>query len=105
MNEVSPIVMTLKEIVHRYDETAEIIFFGSRARGDWEAESDWDFLILSSLPHNEELVQQVRKDILHEIEFVTFDCVNTIWKNKDVWKKNYAVTNIYKSIKEEGRLV
>ena len=43
------VVNKVKEIVHRHDKEAEVILFGSRARGDWHEESDWDFLILSQL--------------------------------------------------------
>jgi len=34
--------------VNEVDPTAKIILFGSRARGDNKASSDWDFFILTS---------------------------------------------------------
>ena len=34
------IIAAVKKIVYRYDERADIILFGSRARGDWHVESD-----------------------------------------------------------------
>jgi predicted nucleotidyltransferase len=96
------VVNKMKDIVYRYDPAAKIIFFGSRARGDWHLESDWDFLILSSLDENSHVKDHIRKDILNEIELITFDTVNTLWHNKDVWQNQYSVTNIYKSISAEG---
>lgn len=96
------IIKKVKKIVYRYDADADIIFFGSRARGDYNEESDWDFLILSSIPVTEELKKEVRKDILEEIEWKTFEVIQTIWHNKEEWKNEYGVTNIYESINEEG---
>ena len=36
----------VKQTVHEIEPEAEIILYGSRARGDANSESDWDFLIL-----------------------------------------------------------
>jgi uncharacterized protein len=105
MNDNETIIKKVKEIVHRYDSHADIILFGSRARGDYQEGSDWDFLILSSLPESEELKRKVRRDILEEIEWKTFEVIQTIWHNKEEWENEYAVTNIYESIKEEGIIV
>lgn len=38
----------VKQSVHEIEPDADIILYGSRARGDAHAESDWDFLILLS---------------------------------------------------------
>lgn len=53
----------------------------------------------------EELKRKVRRDILEEIEWKTFEVIQTIWHNKEEWENDYAVTNIYESIKEEGIIV
>ena len=36
--------------VHTVDPTAEVILFGSRARGDARKDSDWDVLIIVNTP-------------------------------------------------------
>jgi predicted nucleotidyltransferase len=36
----------VKHAVHEVEPEADIVLYGSRARGDAHAESDWDFLIL-----------------------------------------------------------
>ena len=96
------VVNKVKEIVYRYDEEAEIILFGSRARGDWHEESDWDFLILSELDERTEVKEKIREDILSEIEYKIFEVVFTLFHNKKVWEEDYAVTDIYDSIAEDG---
>jgi predicted nucleotidyltransferase len=82
------VINKVKEIVHRYDDHAEIVLFGSRARGDWDGESDWDFLILSEQEEQSRIKEKIRQDVLKEIEYVTFDVVFTLFHNKKVWKKN-----------------
>jgi len=57
------------------------------------------------LPESEELKRKVRRDILQEIEWKTFEVIQTIWHNKEEWENEYAVTIIYESIKEEGIIV
>ncbi len=47
------IISSLKHIVHQYDPHATITLFGSRARGDYHEESDWDFLILTSIQESD----------------------------------------------------
>jgi predicted nucleotidyltransferase len=96
------VVNKVKEIVHRYDEDAEIILFGSRARGDWHEESDWDFLVLSKLDERNDARDKIRIDILHEIEYATSNLIFTLFHNKEVWEEDYAVTDIYDSIQEDG---
>ena len=96
------IINKVKIIVHKYDANAGVILFGSRARGDWHEESDWDFLVLTTLPEHSGIKEKVRKEILENIEYKTFDVINFIWHNKDVWEEDYSVTNIYESIQEDG---
>ena len=36
----------VKQTIHELEPAADIILYGSRARGDTHPESDWDFLIL-----------------------------------------------------------
>ena len=57
------------------------------------------------MPESEELKRKVRRDILQEIEWKTFEVIQTIWHNKEEWENEYAVTIIYESIKEEGIIV
>ena len=96
------VVNKLKEIVYRYDEKAEIILFGSRARGDWDEDSDWDFLVLTELEEQSDIKEKIRRDVLREIELSTFDVVFTLFHNKKIWEEDYGVTNIYDSIAEDG---
>ncbi len=96
------LINSLKQLVCRYDKNAEIILFGSRARGDWNEESDWDFLILTDVEVTETFKQELRIKILDQIELPMNEGVFVIVKNKIDWEENNAVTNLYESISEEG---
>ena len=96
------IISKLKEIIFNYDKTSEIILFGSRARGDWSNESDWDFLILTGIILTEKCKDELRIKILNQIELPLDETVFVIVKNKIDWEDSYAVTNIYQSISEDG---
>ncbi len=96
------IVRQVKTIVHSFDPEAEIILFGSRARGDWHEESDWDFLILTDRKNTNEIADKLRLEILHQIELVTFDGIFVLVHNKKKWEEDYSVTPLYYNISEEG---
>lgn len=96
------LINKLKRLVYRYDKNAEIILFGSRARGDFHEESDWDFLILTDLKEIAIFKHDLRNKIADEIEFVLDESIFVIVKNKFDWEKNHNVTPLYYNINEEG---
>ena len=95
----------VKEIVHRYDENAQVILFGSRARGDWNEESDWDFLILTDKNDTEDLFKKIRNDVILEVELPSLNVVQTIIRNRRIWEEDYWITPLYNNVKEEGILI
>ena len=54
-----------------------VILFGSRARGDFGKESDWDLLILTSIPATEENKRIFRYHLL-DIELETEQAISTL---------------------------
>ena len=100
--ESKAVSMLVKRCINSFDEGAIIILFGSRARGDASQESDWDFLVLTDRKDTELLASELRKKIQEEVELPLNVAVSLIVKNKLIWEDDYAVTNIYESIREEG---
>lgn len=45
-----PIVELIRTTIKEQDPTAEIILYGSRARGDATSNSDWDVIVLLNKP-------------------------------------------------------
>jgi predicted nucleotidyltransferase len=92
----------VKAVVKSVDPSGITILFGSRARGDASEESDWDFLVLSNTNDVETLASIMRREIRIKVEMIYDIAVSLLVKNKIVWEDDYAVTNIYNSIEEEG---
>ncbi|MCB9300984.1 MAG: nucleotidyltransferase domain-containing protein [Lewinellaceae bacterium] len=93
----------VKEAVLQIDKDAEIILFGSRARGDYGSDSDWDFLILLNDPITLEVEELIRNKI-YDIELETDEVITSIIEQKSEWDK-YEETLIYKNIEAQGKLV
>jgi predicted nucleotidyltransferase len=58
------ITSKVKQTVKEFDPNAEVILFGSRARGDYKKDSDWDFLILTDRNVNEPLKTVFRRNLI-----------------------------------------
>ena len=90
----------IKDSVKQFDQNAEVILFGSRARKDNTSSSDWDFLILLNKKANEKIKDQIR-DELFEIELESEQVISTIIHSKTSWT-DLSITPLYDNIKKEG---
>ena len=97
------VLQSVKKAVHQVDDKAEIILFGSRARGDFNKESDWDFLILTQFKDEMDTWEKMREN-LFQTELETKEIFNTIVHNKDYWNK-LTITNFYKEVQKEGKII
>ena len=95
------IVKLVKQEVIKIDPKAEVILFGSRARGDYRKDSDWDFLILLNQPLTKDLKEFIL-DKLYDLELQTDSVISTIIHTKIEWEER-SVTPIYQVIKKEGK--
>lgn len=95
------ILQSVKQAILELNAEAEVILFGSRARGDQREDSDWDFLILT--PESADLkVEQAYRHKLFELELEYEEAFSTFVVSKSDWLNKYSVTPLYKSIQEEG---
>ena len=90
----------IKKEVIKIDKKAQVILFGSRARGDHSEQSDWDFLILLEQEATEKKKREIR-DKIFEIELKTNEIISSIIEQKNEWSK-FQVTPLFKNIKREG---
>jgi predicted nucleotidyltransferase len=92
----------VKNAVQEIEADAEILLYGSRARGDSIDQSDWDFLILLDGKVNDKRTDRIRHS-LYEIEWVTGEVISSIVRNKIEWNSlPYRSMPIYKVIDREG---
>jgi len=94
------LISSVKATVRSVDPLARVILFGSRARGDNNKFSDWDFLILVSQEANERVKSQIR-DSLIDTELEAEQVISTVIYSQDQWP-NYQITPLFQNIAKEG---
>lgn len=88
--------------VKEIDPTADIILYGSRARGTAEAESDYDLLILVDGDISLEKEDCYRRR-LYPLELETGAVLTVIVTSKANWNSPlYAAMPLYRNIRREG---
>ncbi|MFQ6610477.1 MAG: nucleotidyltransferase domain-containing protein [Fidelibacterota bacterium] len=92
----------VKKEVNKISLDNEVILFGSRARGDFRKDSDWDFLILLKKKEVSKSEKEKIRERLYDLELATDEVISTIIHSQNEWE-NRSVTPIYKIIKEEGK--
>ncbi len=91
----------IKQAVQSVDSNAEIILFGSRARGEGNDESDWDFLILTEKSEGDFQFREKVRSVLFDLELSSGKVISTIIRNKDFWN-DISVTPLYREVKKDG---
>lgn len=87
--------------ISEIDPTANIILFGSRARGDEAAESDWDVLILTEYPVDLER-ERLFRDKLYDLELETGEPFSIFAYSKNEWDSIQRITPFYQNVTKEG---
>ena len=82
----------VKRAIREVEPNAQIILYGSRARRDSDAQSDWDFLILLDGPVNDERIDKIRHR-LYEIEWEYDEVLCSVIRNRIEWN-----SPVYKSM-------
>jgi len=92
----------VKRVVAEVEPEAEIILYGSRARGDSHAESDWDFLILVNGPVGEDRVDRIRHR-LYEVEWESGQVLSSIVRSRQQWDTQpLSNTPFHSNVELEG---
>jgi uncharacterized protein len=95
------IARRIREEIKSVDPKAQVVLFGSRARGDAKKDSDWDVLILIDSQVTAHIERTFRYK-LFDLELETGEVFSTFIHNKKVWNTRHKVTPFYISIKKEG---
>ncbi len=90
----------IKLAVLSVDGGAEIILFGSRARGDHKKDSDWDVLVLTEMETNSDFTKKIN-DKIFDLELEFTQAVSPIIVDKRTWE-DWAIMPLYKNIAKEG---
>ena len=98
------LLQCVKTAVLEIEPTAEVILFGSRARGDARPDSDWDFLVLleGSVDHARRLRVYER---LYQLEgsLGYRESLAAVVRSQLVWESDwYHSQLLYQNVKQEG---
>jgi uncharacterized protein len=99
------IIQLIRQKVNEIDNTAEVILYGSRARGDNRPDSDWDVMILLKRKDVDKKVEQTFRHHLLDIELEIGVPVSVFVYSKSDWEGKYSITPLFRSIKKEGILI
>jgi len=104
-SETSYLLRRIEKTVRSIDAGAKVILYGSRARGDANAASDWDFLILTDHVLNRKSILDIR-DRLYELELETDTILSSfIRTKKESDSPKYSVLPYKKTVEQEGILL
>jgi len=91
----------IRDSIRMIDPQAEVILYGSRARGDERLDSDWDLLILTNYPVDLETERKFR-DKLYDLELETGESFSVFAYSKNDWITKQRITPFYQNVTQEG---
>ena len=97
----SIVLSKIKTLVREIDPTADVILYGSRARGDEHPDSDWDLLILVNSKTDLDY-ERIFRHRLYEIELELVEAFSITVHNKNEWRSKHWMTPLYQNIAKEG---
>ena len=87
--------------ISEIDPTAEVILYGSRARGDSRKDSDWDILVLTDYPVDF-LKEKIFRDHLYDLEILTGEALSIFVYSKHDWNSKQRITPYFQNVTEQG---
>ena len=91
----------VKAAVLAVDPNAETYLFGSRARGDAKADSDWDIFIATSQTDRKAL-EEALLDPIYDLMLAHEALIQYIAFSKQRWLRGDAPSPLYDDIREQG---
>ena len=95
------VTQLIRQAINQVDNSAEVILYGSRARGDEREGSDWDLLVLTDYPVNLEKEMELR-DPIYDLELERGEAFSIFFYTKKDWSTKHNITPFYESVTLEG---
>lgn len=103
MNDRATILNLIKGAVHEVDAMADVILFGSQARGNVHEESDWDVLVVTDEEVKKEYKGPVRQR-LYVLQMELGISIGSLFVNRQTWRRPTAMP-VYLEIRKDGILL
>jgi len=88
------IASRVKTIARSILPDADIILYGSRARGDARQDSDWDFLVLTDEPATITVKERIRH-AMYELSLDLAEIITAFVENRQQWSTPLAQASPY----------
>jgi uncharacterized protein len=95
------ITQLIRNYINTIDPSADVILYGSRARGDERQDSDWDILILTNYAANL-MIERNFRDKLYDLELDTGEAFSVFVYSKNEWQTKQRITPFYYNVLHEG---
>lgn len=96
------IISLIKKKIYHKDPDAEVILFGSHARGESRKDSDWDVLILVNRSDVDRALEKEYREELFDVELEISEPISTFVFSRTDWETRRRITPFYQNIKREG---
>jgi predicted nucleotidyltransferase len=96
------IIDRIRNTVRQKDSSAEVILYGSHAKGNAREGSDWDILILLDSEYINLKVEQDYRHYLLDLELEIGEPISVTVYSKKSWETRHSITPLYRSIIREG---
>lgn len=92
----------VKRTILEVEPGATVIVYGSRARGDADTESDWDFLVLLPARVDDVRADEIRHR-LYEIEWESGEVLTSVIRSQTEWDSpRYRAIPFRQNVQREG---
>ena len=101
-NQEKLILAACKQAINETEADAEVLLYGSRARGDATEESDYDLLIISDSEVTIEAEDRFRR-ALYDIQLETASVITVLMVNRDQWNAPLSrAMPLHQNIERDG---
>jgi predicted nucleotidyltransferase len=94
----------IRSNIAEVDPDAQVILYGSRARGDARKDSDWDILVLTDYPVDLKK-ESLFRDHLYELEIRTGESLSLFVYSLTDWNTKHRISPFYQNITKQGILL
>jgi len=91
----------IRHYINTIDPKAEVILYGSRARGDERPGSDWDILVLTDYAVDLTIERKFRNK-LYDLELESGEPLSIFVYSKKDWETKQRITPFYENVTQEG---
>ncbi len=95
----------IKHLILKNEPNSKIYLYGSRARGDFRKDSDWDILILVNYEKITDKLEKNITDPLYDLEFEIGEVISPMIYSEKEWNAKYSITPYYQTLMNEGILL